>query len=129
MISLSISTTPLSSYSGQKVKSWPPFKVAPTFSCPLIPGHRPQRPCQAVACLGLLFSVAHVCPVGARAESLTHVRLRETPWTVARQAPLSMGLSRQGHWSGLPLPFLDLPNPGEDPRLLLSCIGRRVLYR
>ena len=36
-----------------------------------------------------------------------------TPWTVARQAPLSMGLSRQEHWSGLPLPPPgDLPNPG-----------------
>ena len=28
-----------------------------------------------------------------------------TPWTVARQAPLSMGLSRQGYWSGLPFFF------------------------
>ena len=32
-----------------------------------------------------------------------------TPWTVARQAPLSMGLSRQEHWSGVPLPSLHLP--------------------
>jgi len=36
-----------------------------------------------------------------------------TPWTVALQAPLSMGFSRQEHWSGLPLPPPgDLPNPG-----------------
>ena len=35
---------------------------------------------------------------------LTHVRLFSTPWIVARQAPLSMGFSRQGHWSGLPVP-------------------------
>ena len=36
-----------------------------------------------------------------------------TPWTVAHQAPLSMRLSRQEYWSGLPLPSLgDLPNPG-----------------
>ena len=36
-----------------------------------------------------------------------------TPWTVARQAGRSMGLSRQGHWSGPPLPFLgDLPPQG-----------------
>ena len=37
-----------------------------------------------------------------------------TPWTVARQAPLSMGFSRQEHWvGGLPFPSLvDLPDPG-----------------
>ena len=36
-----------------------------------------------------------------------------TPQTVARQAPLSMGFSRQEYWSGLPLlPPGDLPNPG-----------------
>ena len=37
-------------------------------------------------------------------------------WTVARQAPLSMGLSRQEYWSGLPCPPpRDLPNPGIEP--------------
>ena len=36
---------------------------------------------------------------------------------VARQAPLSMGFSRQEHWSGLPFPPLgDLPDPGIEPR-------------
>ena len=41
------------------------------------------------------------------------------PWTVARQAPLSVGLSRQENWSGLPFPSPgDLPNPGIDPRSL-----------
>ena len=36
-----------------------------------------------------------------------------TPWTVARQAPLSMEFSRQEYWSGLPFPSPgDLPNPG-----------------
>ena len=35
------------------------------------------------------------------------------PWTVAHQAPLTMGFSRQEHWSGLPCPPPgDLPNPG-----------------
>ena len=38
-----------------------------------------------------------------------------TPWTVARQAPLSMGLSRQEYWSGLPFPSPgDLSNPGTE---------------
>ena len=40
-----------------------------------------------------------------------------TPWTVACQAPPSMGFSRQEYWSGLPFPSPgDLPNPGIKPR-------------
>ena len=39
-----------------------------------------------------------------------------TLWTVARQAPLSMGIPRQEHWRGLPLPFPgDLPDPRIEP--------------
>ena len=39
-----------------------------------------------------------------------------TPWTVACQAPLSMGFSRQEYWSGLPFPSLeDLPDLGIEP--------------
>ena len=42
-----------------------------------------------------------------------------TLWTVARQAPLSMGFSRQVYWSGLPCPPPgDLPNSGSNPCLL-----------
>ena len=42
-----------------------------------------------------------------------------TPWTTARQAPLSMGFSRQEYWSGLPFPSPgDLPDPGIEPTLL-----------
>ena len=37
-------------------------------------------------------------------KSLSRVRLFATPWTVAYQASLSVGLSRQEHWSGLPFP-------------------------
>ena len=36
---------------------------------------------------------------------LSHVQLFATPWTVAHQAPLSMGFSRQEYWRGLPFPF------------------------
>ena len=44
-----------------------------------------------------------------------------TPWTVARQAPLSMGFSRREHCSGFPSPPLgDLPNPGVEPASLMS---------
>ena len=39
-----------------------------------------------------------------------------TPWTVARQVPLSMGFSGQEYWSGLTCPPPgDLPNPGVEP--------------
>ena len=50
-----------------------------------------------------------------------------TPWSVARQAPLSMGLPRQEYWSGLPFPSPgDLPDPGMEP--MSPCIGKQVLY-
>ena len=49
-------------------------------------------------------------------ESLSGVQLFATLWTVARQAPLSMGFSRQEYWSGLPFPSPgDLPDPGIEP--------------
>ena len=51
-----------------------------------------------------------------KVKSLSHVRLFATPWTIASQAPLSMGFSRQEYWSGLPFPSPgDLPNPGVEP--------------
>ena len=52
-----------------------------------------------------------------KVKSLSHVRLFATPWTVACQAPPSMGFSRQEYWSGL----------GDQSHV--SCMGGRVLYR
>ena len=53
----------------------------------------------------------HIC-----AQSLSHVRLLTTPWTIAHQAPLSMEFSRQENWSGLPFPPLgDLAHSGIEP--------------
>ena len=53
---------------------------------------------------------------------LSHVQLFVTPWTVARQAPLSIGFSRQEYWSGLPFSSpRALPGPGiklESPALV-----------
>ena len=50
---------------------------------------------------------------------ITKLCLFVTPWTVTHQAPLSMGFSRQGHWSGLPFPTLgDLVDPGIKPCVL-----------
>ena len=53
-------------------------------------------------------------------KSLSHIRLSTTPWTVARQAPLSMGFSRQEYWGGLPFPSPgDRPDPGTEPTSLM----------
>ena len=51
--------------------------------------------------------------------SLSHVQLFVTPWTVAQQAPLSMGFPRQENRSGLPFPIPgDLPTQESNPHLL-----------
>ena len=63
-------------------------------------------PCQNlkhIMCAGMLSHFSHVQPF-------------VTPWTVAQQAPLSMGFSRQEYWNGLPCPPAEtLPNPGIKP--------------
>ena len=60
----------------------------------------------AIPTWGFLQQAMHV-------PSLSHVWHFVTFWTVTHQAPLSMGILRQGYWSGLPLPSPgDLPDPG-----------------
>ena len=52
-----------------------------------------------------------------------------TPWTVACQAPLSVGFSSEEHWSGLPCPPPgDLPKLGIELAFLVSWTGPCVLY-
>ena len=61
------------------------------------------------------------------AQPLSRVQLFETPWTVAGQAPLSMGFSWQESRSRLPFPPLgNLLDPGIEPRSLVSpaLVGR-----
>ena len=54
-----------------------------------------------------------VCDVYACAVAVSRVQLSVIPWSIAQQAPLSMGFSRQEYWSGLPFPSPgDLPDPG-----------------
>ena len=55
------------------------------------------KSCQSLGLCGLFISSLKV-------KSLSHVRLFVTPWTVAYEAPPSMGFSRQEDWSGVPLP-------------------------
>ena len=116
----------LGDYSPALVTPWPgtrqlvtaPYAPEPTAaaksrqSCPIlcnpidgspsgspVPGILQARTLEWVA---ISFSNAWKWKV--KVKSLSHVRLLVTPWTVAYQAPPSMGFSRQEYWSGVPLP-------------------------
>ena len=83
------------------------FQSCPTLCDPIdgsppgfsIPGILQARTLEWVA---ISFSNAWKWKV--KVKLLSHVQLLETPWTVAYQAPPSMGFSRQEYWSGVPLP-------------------------
>ena len=77
----------------------------------LFVGENGEKPKQVVASLTL--GRFHVRLEMCCAYSLSRVRLLVTPWTVARQAPLSMGYPRQEYWGGLPF-----PSPGDLPNIL-----------
>ena len=72
------------------------------------------------------FNHNFLCVLCVVQSHFSHVQLFVTPspavtlWTVAQQAPLSMGFSRWEYWSGLPCPPGDLPNPGIEPMFLTS---------
>ena len=60
-----------------------------------------------------LFFFFSLFPCVLCAQSLSHVLLFATPWTMTHQDHLSMEFSRQEYWGGLPFPTPDnLPNPG-----------------
>ena len=64
-----------------------------------------------IICITVSASKELIC-MKVKVKLLSHIRLFVTPWTVAHEAPPSMGLSRQD-WSGLPFPSPgDLPDPG-----------------
>ena len=59
------------------------------------------------------YILIHTIRVKVKVKLLSRVRLFATPWTVAYQAPPSIGFSRQEYWSGVPLPSPGyLPHPG-----------------
>ena len=64
-----------------------------------IPGVLQARTLEWVA-----ISFFHAWKWKVKGKSLSRVQLLATPWTAAYHTPLSMGFSRQEHWSGLPLP-------------------------
>ena len=74
----------------------------------------PEGEIQVCVCVCLCGTHICMCP-------FSHVQLSVTPWTVAHQAPLSMGFSRQEYWSELPFPSPgDLSDPGIKPPSLTS---------
>ena len=75
-------------------------------------GYRPS----VIRCIILETWCTASLKVKVKVKSLSCVQLIATLWTVAYQAPPSMGFSRQEYWSGLPLPSPGhLPNPGIEP--------------
>ena len=91
-------------------------------TCPFLPSRGRQR---GDPLLSLTLStptyIPSACLSVSSVTSITTDSL-QPPWTVAHQAPLSVGFSRQEYCSGLPfLPPRDLPDPGSEPA---SCIAR-----
>ena len=73
-----------------------------------------------------LFTILYI-KITSVLSHFSHVQLFATPWTIAHQAPLSMGFSKQEYWSALPCPPPgDLPNPGIKPvsRMSPALAGR-----
>ena len=114
---------------GQRPRAWDPWVVRHTLP------RRSSRPPRRPDCLpkGPWITSLEAAPEGMwRPASGCSVCLNQrllslylvanscptlgTPWTVAHQAPLSMGFYRQQYWSGLPFPSTgDLPSPGIKP--------------
>ena len=101
---------------------YPPFPTAAAAkslqSCPTlrdpIDGSPPGSPVpgilQARTLEWVAISFSNACKWKVKVKSLSRVRLLVTPWTAARQAPPSMGFSRQEYWNGVPLPSPSLSN-------------------
>ena len=88
------------------------------------PQHRLQER-QSLPSVYILTLCQIVCCVLSR---FSRVGLFATPWTIAHQAPLSLGFSRQEYWSGLPCPPAgDPPDPEIRTVSYVSCLGRHVL--
>ena len=93
-------------------------------------------------CFAYVYTHMHICiyMYVCMLSCFIHVQLFVMLWTVAHQAPLFMGFSRQEYWSGLPCPPPgDLPDPGVKPvslmpptlagRFFTTSTTREVLYR
>ena len=85
------------------------LQSCPTL-CDPIDGSPPGSPVlgilQARTLEWVAISFSNAWKWKVKGKSLSRVRLLATPWTIAYQAPPSMGFSRQEYWSGVPLPSL-----------------------
>ena len=83
------------------------LQSCPTL-CDPIDGSPPGSPIpgilQARTLEWVAISFSNACKWKVKVKLLSHVWLFATPWTVAYQAPPSMGFSRQEYWSGVPWP-------------------------
>ena len=99
--------------------------LPPVLDCSIAPSSLVWQKCIWTHCS--LCPQIHCACVLSR---LIHVQIFATPWTVAHQAPLSMGFPKQEYWNRLLCsPLGHLPNPGD--RTCVSCIswiGRWILY-
>ena len=99
----------LSHKGSPRILEWVPYPFSRGSSCP-------RNHWGLLNCMQILYQLSYQ-GVSEWVKSLSRVQLFATPWSVAHQAPPSMGFSRQEYWSGLPFPSPgDLPNPGIEPR-------------
>ena len=81
--------------------------------CDPTDGSRPGSPIPGILQAGTLewvaISFSNAQKRKVKGKLLSRVRVLAIPWTAAYQAPLSMGVSRQEYWSGLPLPSPPIP--------------------
>ena len=85
------------------------LQPCPTLRDPIVgspPGSPVPGSLQARTQEWVAISFSNAWKWKMKVKSLSHVRLSETPWTAAHQAPPSMGFSRQESWGGVPLPSL-----------------------
>ena len=94
-----------------------PSKAGSRILLPLVGSFWPHRDTDTENGDNRILKVEENLCVCVYISLFSHVPLFATPWTVACQAPLSMRLPRQEHWSGLPFSSPgDLPDPGIEPR-------------
>ena len=110
--------TRISHIGGRRFNLWATRKAhiakllqsCPTL-CDPIDGSPPRLPIpgilQARTLEWAVISSSNAWKWKVKVKSLSHVQPSATPWTAAHQAPLSMGVSRQEYWSGVPLPSLE----------------------
>ena len=106
LIDLSASTVFTMPQSEYTVKIYNPLHHSSTHQAPVVPISPKEAKLLLQLTGPMLLLLSH----------FSQVRLFATPWTAAHQAPLSMGFSRQEHWSGLPF-----PSPMHESEVAQSC--------